>query len=160
MNRRISPRKLSADDLRNVNVGSHSGGSFFDTPDFDYEPTIRHLKTVDRLNIQSHSIDAPKGLSPTWQVRFEYHGFDFLVETNHHGTTSSFFVCDANCPSGVLLDLLEIFGQIGPLTWEQPTGGICAGPATGSTWVWQIFIALLCATIIIVLILREKNLAT
>lgn len=121
MNRRIPPKNLSTDDLRNEDFGSHLGRFFFDTPDFDYEPTIHHLKTIDQLNIQSHSINAPEGLSPIWQVRFEYHGFDFFVETNHHGATSSFFVSDANCPGGVLLGLLKIFGQIGPLTWEKPT---------------------------------------
>ncbi|MCH9654882.1 MAG: hypothetical protein K0U86_01980 [Planctomycetes bacterium] len=120
MNRRIAPLKLSTDDLRNEDFGSHLGRFFFNTPDFDYEPTIRHLKTIDQLNIQSHSTDAPKGLSPIWQVRFEYHGFNFFVETNHHGATSSFFVSDVNCPDGFLVGLLKIFGQIGPLTWEQP----------------------------------------
>ena len=154
----MAPGKLSADDLRNGNVAAHSGGCFFDAPDFDYEPTIHHLKTVDRIKLQSHSVDASQELSPIWRVRFEYHGFDFLVETNHHGTTSSFFVFGADCPSGVLLGLLEIFGQIGPLTCEQPTGGIRVNSATGTTWVRRILIALLCAIMIIVLILGAKHL--
>lgn len=121
MSRRNAPMNLSADDLRNEDFGPRLGRLFFDTPDFDQKSTIKHLKKIDRLNIQPNSNDAPEGMSSTWEVRFEYHGFDFLVETNHHGATSSFFVSDVNCPDSVLLDLIQIFGQIGPLTWEKPT---------------------------------------
>lgn len=120
MNRRIDRKNLSADDLLNEDYGPDLGRFFFAAPDFEYKPTISCLKKIDQLNIQSHSIDAPEGLSSIWQVRFEFQGFDFYVDTNHHGTTSMFFVSDTNCPDKVLLDLLQIFGQFGPLDWEQP----------------------------------------
>ena len=115
---------LTAGDLRNYNSGTQSDACFYDAPDFDYEPTLNHLKTVDGLILQSHSIDPTdrtaldRERSQIWEMRFHYDGYDFLVETNHHGTTTNFYTCSANVPHDVLLDLLEIFGQIGPLKWN------------------------------------------
>ena len=112
---------LTAGDLRNDNSGTQSDACFYDAPVFDYEPTLNHVITVDGLILQSHSIDPSdrtaidRERSQTWEMRFHYDGYDFLVETNHHGTTTEFHTCSANVPRDVLLDLLEIFGQIGPL---------------------------------------------
>ncbi|QEG15216.1 hypothetical protein GmarT_10550 [Gimesia maris] len=119
MKRRTPPTNLSTDDLRDENFGSELGRLFFDSPDFNLKPTINHLKKIERLNIESHSIDAPADQSSIWHIRFEYHGFHFFVDTNHHGATSLFFVTEVNCPNDILLDLLRIFGQIGSLTWQQ-----------------------------------------
>ena len=113
--------KIRAGDLRDDILSTELGDSrlFFDSPDFDYESTIKYLETLPGLAVHSHNIEAPPGLGPIWQVRFTYDGFDFLVETNHHGTASSFFVNDPKCPDETLLTLLAQFARLGPITWNH-----------------------------------------
>lgn len=99
---------------------------FFGSPDYDYRSTLKLLHKIPGLTLLSCEIEPPssrssdsRNSSSIWEIHFLYCDLEFLIETNHHGTATTFFVSSGECPDETLLSILEHFEQLGPLKWPD-----------------------------------------
>jgi hypothetical protein len=86
---------------------SLSGRCFFEFPyALCRQSTEKHILLVDELKDPQF-----RDLSDPWIFSFSYMSYDFFVESNSHGTATTFIVTHPKCPDEILLQVIGIFSE-------------------------------------------------
>ena len=82
-----------------------TGRRFFEFPFALFRASAeKHVSLIDDIkDAQFRDLDDP------WILSFSYNGFDFLVDSHSHGTTTTFIVVQTECPDEILLQIIGIF---------------------------------------------------
>lgn len=116
--------------------GSTTGRCFFEFP-FALWPasTKQHVSLIDNFkNCQSEGDDD----GDPWLLFFSYMGYDFVVDSHGHSTTTRFVVAQADCPDEILLQIIGLFSEPMKIAadYEPSRPDLLATPAPN---YWQMF---------------------
>lgn len=84
-----------------------AGRSFFEFPfDLFRLSTEKHISLIDDIKGAQF-----RDLRDSWIFSFSYKGYDFFIDSNSHGTTTTFIVAQPECPDEILLQIIGIFSE-------------------------------------------------
>ena len=73
-------------------------------PNLRFEPTLNHLRSIRDATVLASANDSDR-----WQIAVEFGGFDFLVDTHYHGTSTLFCAAKGVSDTTTMLAFLGCF---------------------------------------------------
>ena len=103
----IRPDQL-ADEHFSDQIGEHTR-FFFEGPALEFRPAKRHARKLSGVAI----VDEERAAGDyCWKLTFTYRGYTLHIDMNHDAAVSLFFVNDPECPSEILLAVLNHFDRV------------------------------------------------
>jgi hypothetical protein len=136
-------------------IGEHTR-FFFEGPPLELRRARRRARKLPGVAVVDESRTAG---DYCWTLTFTWRGYTFHIDMNHHAAVSLFFVNDPECPSEILLGVLNHFDRVS----EFPFAGSGApdGRTLMSTRLWILLaipaFGVLIAPLIALILLAQRG---